>query len=130
MESSHSTNGNTFQGMGIAVGEARTPTCPATLDYSSLSLHRDPESRSDPCSDSLFRSQTELDERTASICRAFCLTCRSSLMVDVLRLLCDRVDRVFVNDFFLLFPTSRMISRMIIVRRQNKVKVSRIFRVW
>lgn len=78
MESSYSTNGNTFHGMGITVGETRTPTCPATLDYSSLSLYRDLESRTDPYSDSLFKTQKKVDERTANICRAFRLTCRSS----------------------------------------------------
>lgn len=57
MESSYSTNGNTFQGMGITVGETRTPTCPATLDYSSLSLYKDLESRTDPYSDLLFNSE-------------------------------------------------------------------------
>lgn len=76
MESSHSTNGNTFGGTGwYRRRDARTTTCPTASDYSSLSLHRDPESKFDPCSDSALHKL----ERNANICPPFPLICRRSL---------------------------------------------------
>lgn len=67
MGSSHSTNGNTFRRNGwYRRRETRTTTCPAASDYSSLSLHRDPGSKFDPCSDLALRKLKPTDREYLS----------------------------------------------------------------